>query len=527
MSRDESADNDALLDGNKLDKLLDNVNKFVMVKDEPLSDEEETGTITLANLNHVVVDVDEDTDMKDISVPVKKRKLAHTEAAAPHSSPSGASSSNHVDGAKEPRYAYVTLIYGKESEGYCIDAAVLAHSLKPKTRHKLVLMHTKDVPRDWLKILEDVGWELRPVRYIWPGDPWNPNPREQGKRIYKGGRFSGVFTKIHCLNLIEFDKIIFLDTDLLVRESIDHLFERKAPAALRRQARGDCPDDTKIDGNGLYFNHGALAGGINAGVMLLKPKESDYRNIKQAIRIEDCPAHSPSTQPEQDFLTKWYMDEWWSLGVQYNYQLHQFAYCVRPGNENGQRLRMSYDDVYVVHYSAEPKPSTWLLGSTETKEQFIKTITENYKGLLRREQKFHKCAAQVLRNVKVQLAAVVQCSCEEWYRCWDSLVAAYPRIHDRLPREPNGDDFSSGRRQRSASPHSHIARLEQLQEQKHAMETALEDATKARNEAEDAGQPTAVLEELSANLQEKRQQMKKIQKEIFKQAPRVDGKDLD
>ena len=326
------------------------------------------------------------------------------------------------------RYAYVALVYGTEA-GYCIEAAVLAHSLKKtKTKYALLLMHTNDVSQEWLTVLAESGWDLRPVEYIYPGNRSTPE-HLRGKRLYKGGRFSAVFTKLWCLTYTEFDKVLFLDTDLLVRRPIDHLFNRQAPAALRRQARGDGKDNEKINGDEFFFDDGSLAGGINAGVMLLKPKANDFENISRCIALEDAPCHSPSTQPEQDFLTMYYGPEWWSLGVEYNYQLHQLAYCVRPGNEYSHRVNMSYDEVRILHYSAKPKPSDWLLDrSQNTKEQFTNQIVDNYKKLLRGElqtaksKPFYVPDAKKARHVRLELEARTRISCMEWYNCWDALV---------------------------------------------------------------------------------------------------------
>ena len=45
-------------------------------------------------------------------------------------------------------------------------------------------------------------------------------------------RFEGVFTKLQVLGLTEYEKILLLDIDTLVVESMDGLFELPAPAAM-------------------------------------------------------------------------------------------------------------------------------------------------------------------------------------------------------------------------------------------------------------------------------------------------------
>ena len=56
--------------------------------------------------------------------------------------------------------------------------------------------------------------------------------------------------------------------------------------------------------------------------------------------------------PEQDYLTRFYGgDNWTSVGIQWNYQLHQVAYCSRPGLLKSVRMSMDYRDVNIVHFS--------------------------------------------------------------------------------------------------------------------------------------------------------------------------------
>ena len=119
-------------------------------------------------------------------------------------------------------YAFVSLLYGN-NPSYALSAAVLGHSLKANTNHDMVLMYTNDVENDWLRICTSVGWKLRLVKHI-----------KFQKELYPTGRFSHVFTKLHAVGMEEYDKVIVLDTDVLVRHDMDELFEGQTPAAVRR-----------------------------------------------------------------------------------------------------------------------------------------------------------------------------------------------------------------------------------------------------------------------------------------------------
>ena len=123
---------------------------------------------------------------------------------------------------RKMNFAYVTVVFGRDP-GYCLDAAVLGESPKPKTERSMVLLHC-DVPEDWLKLLQEAGWQTRKVQHIKYKDT-----------LYRGGRFAHVFTKLRALELTEFGKVLLLDTDLVVRERIQ---TSCLPGMLRQHAGG-------------------------------------------------------------------------------------------------------------------------------------------------------------------------------------------------------------------------------------------------------------------------------------------------
>ena len=126
--------------------------------------------------------------------------------------------------------AFVAVLFGTKVS-YCVEAAVLGQCLcNVGTKHQWILLHTHDVPKDWRDVLQDVAWRLQQVDYI------------DGDVLYDGSsknRFKGIFTKLHAINLTQFEKVVLLDVDLLVLKNVDHLFNKKPPCTLRRQATGN------------------------------------------------------------------------------------------------------------------------------------------------------------------------------------------------------------------------------------------------------------------------------------------------
>ncbi|CAE8617493.1 unnamed protein product, partial [Polarella glacialis] len=321
-------------------------------------------------------------------------------------------------------FAFVTVLFGT-SYGYCIEAAVLGESLRATgTKHALLLLHTADVPSEWLCMLQAVGWQLRQVEYL------------EGKGLYTGGktgRFAHVFTKLRVFLLTEFEKIVLLDTDLLVRRNMDCLFLRAAPAALRRHAAADFPDGKRINGAEFYDATGNQSSGINAGVMILEPSARDFEIMSREIQDEWHPEHHESRMPEQDYLTRFYVDRWHALGVQYNYQVHQIAFTDRGGLEQCPRLALDYEEVSVVHFSACPKPRDLLtepayagLSKTSFADQVLcKAYLE---GMSQDRRGRGGASGRGAAAIEAQLRSVTWCAALEWFQAWDRLVERLPEI---------------------------------------------------------------------------------------------------
>ena len=153
----------------------------------------------------------------------------------------------------------MSLLYG-DNPSYALSAAVLGHSLRrAKTR--------------------SVGWTLRLVKHI-----------KFQKELYPTGRFPHVFTKLHAVGMEKYDKVIVLDTDVLIRNDMDEPFERQTPAAVRRHPQGKYLDFAEIDCRDR-LRHPAKTfagwkcswqqGDISAGQVLLRASGSTWTMMRK------------------------------------------------------------------------------------------------------------------------------------------------------------------------------------------------------------------------------------------------------
>ena len=236
------------------------------------------------------------------------------------------------------KYAYVTILYGNNI--YLTGALVLGYSLmKTNTKLDRIVMVTPDVSSEYRTYLREVYTHVIAIDYM-----------EVSLNIFseKDTRFINVFTKLECLSLVQYEKIILLDLDMIIARNIDHLFKLKAPAACIK--RFYVPYGKPIPPT-MICSEEKLVGSINAGLMLLKPDLTELDAIKSDIATNN--QINAFKYPEQDYLSLRYCDKWTSITFNYNYQ---FGLTNRV-----KKCRYTIDDIYVIHYSSSYKPWNDLL----------------------------------------------------------------------------------------------------------------------------------------------------------------------
>ncbi|KIM24984.1 glycosyltransferase family 8 protein [Serendipita vermifera MAFF 305830] len=111
---------------------------------------------------------------------------------------------------------YMTLL---SRSSYLAGALVLHHSLQAvEAKYPLIVLVTPTLPEEALQILTQSRIETKQVELL-----LLPESRyEQSKTEV---RFADVWTKIRVFGLEEYEKIVFLDSDMLVRRNMDEIFD--------------------------------------------------------------------------------------------------------------------------------------------------------------------------------------------------------------------------------------------------------------------------------------------------------------
>ena len=118
-------------------------------------------------------------------------------------------------------YSYVTLL---TDDTYTYGIVLLVETMKKcNTKYPLHVLITEDVSEPSLVILKQLGLTYSLVNKIEiPNEIHEYNSSINPKTA---GIWRYCYTKFHVFNQTQFDKIIFLDADIMLLKNIDHLFD--------------------------------------------------------------------------------------------------------------------------------------------------------------------------------------------------------------------------------------------------------------------------------------------------------------
>lgn len=217
------------------------------------------------------------------------------------------------------RNAYVALLYGEHIH-FWLYALLLGNRLRKldarTPRQLLVSLPHPDLPSPFLsgafkECLLHL-WQIRPVRLV--------QNAAADKTPSKRHQFC--FTKLRALGL-PFDRLIFFDLDVLLRQNPDQLFDVPAPAGMfhgQTAIKARLKHSRKIP----KIAFGKHQNCINAGLMRLNPlkdKASRQKQVREmtldAVRLTD---YDSNYLPEQYYLFE-KMRNWHHIDTKWNFEI--------------------------------------------------------------------------------------------------------------------------------------------------------------------------------------------------------------
>jgi len=139
------------------------------------------------------------------------------------------------------------------------------------------------------------------------------------------------FTKLHCWRLVQFEKCVFLDSDTLVLQYSDELFEREELSAAPDVSWPDC---------------------FNSGVFVFRPSIETFTKI-----IEFALQNGSFDGGDQGLLNQYFSD-WAEADIKkhlpFIYNVTAYAsYCYLPA------FKQFRDRIKILHFAGKLKP--WLI----------------------------------------------------------------------------------------------------------------------------------------------------------------------
>lgn len=228
--------------------------------------------------------------------------------------------------------AYATLL---TQPNYLPGVRVLRASLeRVRSAHPLLVMVTRNIDAGVVAQLLDDGCLVRTV------EPIRPDGGLSDK--YANARFAEVWTKLAVWQQTDFDRIVFLDADMLVTQNMDELFElelaedqiaachacRCNPNKIASYPADWIPENcfySNGDGDDGGSDHrdpgqareaGAVGDYLNAGFLVLRPDQGVFAQLMAELAEVDDLLRYPFA--EQDFLNEHFDQRWRPLSYVYN-----------------------------------------------------------------------------------------------------------------------------------------------------------------------------------------------------------------
>lgn len=237
---------------------------------------------------------------QSIQLPIGSCKLA-----VPSTSPE---SRRRPESMKKQREAYVTILHS--ANFYVCGAIAAARSIRMTgSTRDLVILVDKKISYRRKKGLKSAGWKVRVIDRI-------RNPKAD-REAYNRWNYS----KFRLWQLINYDKIVFIDADLIVLRNIDFLFT--------------WPEITATGNDGTLFN---------SGVMVIEPSIATFNLLMD--HIHDIKSYNGGDQGYLNEVFTW----WHRMPRTMNFLKH-FLYQNRDAIKKKNHLfTADPPELYVLHY---------------------------------------------------------------------------------------------------------------------------------------------------------------------------------
>lgn len=216
------------------------------------------------------------------------------------------------------RTAYCTVL---TSEDFAIGVKVLHKSLSTYSSKEFVVFVNSDIGDTTVKNLQNRGMTV--IRAEEPDIPEECISSRQA-----ADRWNKTLFKLVCFKPCGYDKLVYIDSDILVRADIDVLFEQNGLAAVNDSDFFPC-----------YGREG-----INSGVMIIEPTEAMYEEIVARVPMT---AENLNVFGDQDVINNYLS----TCGTEYSMLSRLYNTCFYSCED--------VENPKAVHFILASKPWEW------------------------------------------------------------------------------------------------------------------------------------------------------------------------
>ena len=227
------------------------------------------------------------------------------------------------EGQASKPVAWVTLVLGLDLS-YVAAASVMASALRRRgSKAESVCMVTHDVPEAARRQLGLVFHHVVEVPYLETLALQKYSERFDAMYNYWLDR---CFTKVAMFALLEYEKVIFLDADMLPMENPDALFDIPAPAGICSSVR-EASENARLHGMPLprllideSLKNGQGHYGVRGCLLIMKPDLTTYHQIRSKIEaVTSYGSLESMVGPDEYLITKHFCDQWHHVHAKYGW----------------------------------------------------------------------------------------------------------------------------------------------------------------------------------------------------------------
>lgn len=246
------------------------------------------------------------------------------------------------------KYSYVSLL---TNDSYTYGIVLLVESMKKvNTKYPLHVLVTDKVSTASLELLRQLGVTYEVVDTISVSEEIHEYNSKMNARL--AAIWKDCWTKFRIFDQTQFDKIVFLDADIMVLKNLDHLFKKPHMTS--------CLD-------GEYFNIWPDRDHFNSGCIVIEPSHELFEDIMtyaNQLTVDQIIYQEPFA--DQELLNQYFSDWVDKKELHLDKYYDVFAPYVQT-----DQLDDLTKNCYFIHYVGRKPWTFWLKNPAETYAEFF------------------------------------------------------------------------------------------------------------------------------------------------------------